>query len=77
VAYINKLSDRGLPSTPGIVRNLARELFKTEVGEHWVSRFCRRHKNELSSVYLRAIDYKRKVADNSLYFKHYFKLVSL
>lgn len=76
VAYINKLSDRGLPPTPGIVKNLARELSRTEVGEHWVSRFCKRHNNELSSVYLRAIDHKRKVADNSLHFEHYFKLVS-
>jgi Tc5 transposase DNA-binding domain len=76
VAYINKLSDRGLPPTPGIVRNLAEELSKSTVGEHWVSRFCKRHKNQLSSVYLRTIDHKRKVTDNSLHFQHYFKAVS-
>ena len=42
VAHINKLSDRGLPPTPQIVRNLAKELSKTDVGGHWVSRFCAR-----------------------------------
>jgi Tc5 transposase DNA-binding domain len=76
VAYIIKLSDRGLPPTPRIVRNLAKELSKSEIGGHWVSRFCARHKNELTSVYLRTIDHKRKIADNSLHFEHYFKLVS-
>jgi transposase-like protein len=32
IAHINKLSDRGLPPTPHIVRNLARELSKTDIG---------------------------------------------
>jgi transposase-like protein len=76
VAHINKLSDRGLPPTPRIVRNLAKELSKSDVGVNWVSRFCARYKNELKSVYLRTIDYKRKIADNSLHFKHYFKIIS-
>jgi Tc5 transposase DNA-binding domain len=65
ITYVNKLSELRLPPTPGIVRNLARELSKSEIGEHWVSRFCKCHHNEISSVYLRAIDHKRKVADNS------------
>jgi Tc5 transposase DNA-binding domain len=34
ITYINKLSERGLPPTPGIVRNLARELSKSEISEH-------------------------------------------
>jgi hypothetical protein len=34
VAHINKLSDRELPSTPQIVRNLTKELLKTDVDEH-------------------------------------------
>jgi Tc5 transposase DNA-binding domain len=75
VAHINKLSDRGLPPTPRIVRNLAKELSKSDVGVNWVSRFCARHKNELTSVYLRTIDHKRKIADNSHHFEHYFKIV--
>jgi hypothetical protein len=77
IVYINKLSDRGLPSTPRIVRNLIRELSKTEIGEHWVSRFYKRYKDELSNVYLRVINYKRKIVNNSFYFKHYFKFISL
>jgi adenylate kinase family enzyme len=34
ITYINKLSKRGLPPTPGIVRNLARELLKSKISEH-------------------------------------------
>jgi transposase-like protein len=75
VAHINKLSDRGLPPTPRMVQNLARELSKSSVGVNWVSRFCKRYHHQLRSLYLRTIDHKRKIADNSLYFEHYFKLV--
>jgi AraC-like DNA-binding protein len=32
IAYINKLSNYGLPSTLQIVRNLAKELLKSDVG---------------------------------------------
>jgi Tc5 transposase DNA-binding domain len=41
VAHINKLSDRGIPPTPRMVENLARELLKSSVGVNWVSRFCK------------------------------------
>jgi Tc5 transposase DNA-binding domain len=34
ITYINKLSKRGLPPTPSIIRNLARELLKSEISEH-------------------------------------------
>jgi hypothetical protein len=77
VAHINKLSERGLPPTPQIVRNLAKELAKTEFGKNWVTRFCKRNASRLSSVYLRTIDHKRKIADNSHHFEHYFNTVSV
>ena len=75
VERINTLSARGLPPTPAIVRNLVQELTRRPVGEHWVSRFTKRHDNELASVYLDSIDYARRVADNSRHFNHYFILV--
>ena len=77
IAHINKLSDRGLPPTPQIVKNLAEELAHEEIGKNWVSRFCQRHAHRLSSVYLRTIDHKRKIADNSHHFEHYFNTVNV
>jgi AraC-like DNA-binding protein len=77
IAHINRLSDRGLPPTPQIVKNLAEELVHEEIGKNWVSRFCQRYANRLSSVYLRTIDHKRKIADNSHHFEHYFNTVSV
>ena len=43
IQYINKLSNRGLPPTPQIVKNLAEEISQTKLGPNWVSRFCKRH----------------------------------
>jgi hypothetical protein len=75
VGYINRLSDRGLPPTPQIVKNLAEEIIRNEIGPNWVARFIRRHHDQLKSVYLRTIDHKRKIADNSHYFQHFYDTV--
>jgi Tc5 transposase DNA-binding domain len=75
ITYINKLSDRGLPPTPQIVKNLAEEIVHKEVGPNWVSRFIRRHHDQLKSVYLRTIDHKRKIADNAHHFRHFYDTV--
>src|SRR5947199_6447927 len=76
IEHVNKLTDRGIPPTPQILKNIAEELAKTKLGHNWVARFCRRHRSRLASVYLRTIDHKRKIADNSRYFRHFFDLVS-
>jgi hypothetical protein len=36
IAYINKLSDQGLPPNPQIVKNLAGEIIRKDLGKHWV-----------------------------------------
>ena len=77
VERINILSARGIPPTPAVVRNLVIELTGALVGEHWVSRFVERHRDQLYSVYLDSIDYSRRVADNIKHFSHYFMLVSV
>ena len=74
---INTLSARGMPPTPRMIENLVQELTKGPVGDRWVSRFTKRHDNELASIYLESIDYARRVADNSKHFNHYFMLVSV
>ncbi|EDN02167.1 predicted protein [Histoplasma mississippiense (nom. inval.)] len=72
--HINQLSDRGFPCTPQILHNLIVEILKSPVGVK-VPRFCQHHKDVIKSVYLQNIDQKRKIADNSTYFKHYFDLL--
>ena len=76
IAHANRLTDRGLPPTPQILKNIAEEIAKTKLGKNWVSRFYQRHRDRLTSVYLRVIDHKRKAADNSQYFQEFFNIVS-
>lgn len=75
IGYINDLSDRGMPPTPQILENIIIEIVKQPVGQNWVSRFCKRHETKIKSLYLRAIDQVRKVADNSVYFELFYQTV--
>ena len=75
ITYVNKLNDRGFPPTPQILKNIAESITHTSLGRNWTARFCKRHHTRLASVYLRTIDHKRKIADNSKYFQHFFDLV--
>ena len=77
VQCINDLSARGLPPTPQIVKNLAEELANKELSHNWVGRFIERKKKVLKSIYLTTMDHKRKIADNSRYYEHFFENVSL
>ena len=73
--HISKLSARGLPPTPQILRNLVVEIVRHDVSERWVRRFCQRHNDRIDSVYLKVIDHSRKVADNSVYFEYFYNTV--
>lgn len=75
IERINILSHRGMPLISKFVENLVREMTQEYVGENWINRFIKRYNNVLNSVYLDSIDYSRRVADNSRYFEHYFKIV--
>ena len=77
ITYVNKLNDRGFPPTPQILKNIAESIGQTHLGRNWVARFCKRHYTRLASVYLRTIDHKRKIVDNSHYFQHFFDLVRI
>jgi AraC-like DNA-binding protein len=77
IAYVNKLNDRGFPPTPQILKNIAESIAHTTLGPSWVARFCKRYRTRLASLYLRTIDHKRKIADNSHYFQHFFDLVCI
>jgi hypothetical protein len=41
--FINKLTERSLPPTAQIVKNVAQELSNRTVGKNWVSAFVKRH----------------------------------
>jgi hypothetical protein len=77
VRYINKLNIRGFPSIFQIVKNLAEEIVNKNLDSKWTTRFLKRKKNVIRSVYLTIIDYKRKISDNSHYYEHFFINVRL
>jgi transcriptional regulator with XRE-family HTH domain len=77
VGYINKLTDRGIPPTASIVRNLAEEMIGRSVGKNWTGQFVKCYKNRLKSLYLYNIDKDRVKAEYPPIFDHYYKLVSL
>jgi Tc5 transposase DNA-binding domain len=52
IARINILTDRGMPPTSHIVRNLAEEIRGEPVGKNWTGQFIKRHNLQLKSAYL-------------------------
>ena len=77
IRHINKLTDRGIPPTSRIVRNLTEEIINTSVGKNWTGQFVQRHKKQLKSLYLRNIDNLRTKAEYAPMFKHFYDLVGL
>ena len=75
VERINLLTDRGLPPTSSIVRNLAEEILEDRVGKNWTGDFVRRHKHELKSLYLQNLDRQRVKAEYGPLFKQFYDLV--
>lgn len=76
LAWIEKMTLRGMPPTPAMLRGTIECIVGRPLGEKWISRFCQRHAARITSVYLRNIDNLRHAADNSAHFEHFFKLVS-
>ena len=77
IGQINRLTDRGIPPTSRIVRNLAEEVLNGPVGKNWTGGFVRRHKKRLTSLYLRNIDKLRVQSEYAPIFKQFYDLVSL
>ena len=77
IDQINRLTDRGIPPTSRIVRNLAEEVLNGPVGKNWTGGFVRRHKERLKSLYLRNIDKLRIQSEYGPIFKQFYDLVSL
>ncbi|KAF8847455.1 hypothetical protein BDZ45DRAFT_681878 [Acephala macrosclerotiorum] len=47
IARINELTNRGMPSTSQIVKNLAEEIRGKEVKKNWSAEFCKKYKLKL------------------------------
>ena len=75
ISLINRLTNRGLPSTNCMVKNLAEEIIGRPVGKNWSSQFVRRHNDRLTSRYLRNIDKKRQDTECAPIFKQFYDLV--
>ena len=75
IEHINRLTDRGMPPTSRIVRNLAEEMISLPVCKNWTAGFVRRHKDQLKSLYLCTIDNMRKKSEYAPLFKHFYDLV--
>jgi hypothetical protein len=76
IARINDLTDRGMPPTSQIVRNLAEEIRGEHVGKNWVGQFVKRHGLRLKSLYLRNIDNLWASAKYAPMFQLFFSIVS-
>ena len=75
IGHINKLTDRGIPPTSQMVKNLAEEIAGCPIGKNWVGGFVKRHSDQLKSHYLRTIDNCRKKAEYVPRFQEFFDCV--
>ena len=75
IDQINKLTQRSMPPTSRIVRNLAEEIIGGPVGKNWTALFVKRHKDRLKSRYLRNVDNPRVKADSVPNSAHFYSLV--
>ena len=77
IAYIHKLSSRGIPPTLTMIKNFSQDIAKTEVGRNWAYGFVKRNRNDLGCSWFDGFDVARKRADNAPRYKAYFELVGL
>ena len=77
IEQINYLTDRSIPPTSQMVKNMAEAMIGDSVGKNWTGEFIRRHKTELKSIYLSNIDKQRTKAEYAPSFKHFYQLIIL
>lgn len=75
VAQINRLTDRGIPPTSQMVKNMAEEMIQDTLGKNWTGEFVRRHQKVLKSMYLRNMDKQRINAEYLPVLAYFFELV--
>lgn len=75
VQLINRLTDRNMPPTTAIVKNLAEEIRGCAIGKNWTASFVKRHKDELKSLYLKSIDNKRVKSEYPPSYELFYQLL--
>jgi Tc5 transposase DNA-binding domain len=75
IKHINEFTDRGLPPTAQIVKNLAEEILHDTVGKNWVGDFVRRKQDRIRSLYLQNIGNIRVKAEYAPIFKQFYDQV--
>lgn len=73
--YIAALTDRHIPPTTQIIKNLAEEILKGPVGKNWTAGFVKRHSKHICSLYLRPLDRARASAESVSIFERFYVLV--
>jgi transposase-like protein len=76
IRQINQLTNRGLPPTSSIVKNLAEAIIGGPVGKNWTGTFVRRNQDRLTSQYLRNIDSQRVNSEYAPSYEHFYELVT-
>ena len=77
IDFINRLTNRSLPPTSQIVKNVAQELSNRSVGKNWVGQFTRCHSDQLHTGYLQSIDNKRLNAENLVLMQMFYNQVGV
>jgi hypothetical protein len=75
ISIINDLTNRNMPPTSAIVKNLAQEIRGCDVGKNWTASFVRRNQEALKSQYLTNIDNKRVHGEHPEAYQSFYKLV--
>jgi Tc5 transposase DNA-binding domain len=75
LGYIDDLTNRHIPPTSQIIKNLAEEIIGRPVGKNWTSDFVKRHSKRLCNTYLRPLDRARASAESVTVFEHFYALV--
>jgi Tc5 transposase DNA-binding domain len=73
--YINNLTDRHIPLTTQIIKNLAEEMLKGPVRKNWIAEFIKRHSKRIYSFYLQSLNHARASAESITVFQHFYALV--
>jgi hypothetical protein len=76
ITRINDLTDRGMPPTSQIVKNLAEEIRGEQVGKNWVGQFVKYYRIRLKSLYLCNIDNLHAGTEYAPIFQLFFSVVS-
>ena len=75
IKHINSLTDRELPPTSRMVRNLAEEMINGSVGKNWTGDFVKQYKDRILSIHLRTINRQRIKAEYAPSLKRFYNLV--